>query len=291
MSGDKKDFDYGAGKPRSPGSGGGGGGDDGGGGGGGGGYGYGGGGGGSGPTPEQQEAFQNQQGVTGYNRDTIVGNFDDTMDAYDIADQMSENLRDENIAQARQKATNDWFKQHLKLQRTISALNDRASNALRGSYLYDYRDLAAAADDNIDSETLDSMRDNVNSIFNSYYEAIAQNINNRNQAAISTEQGLRELYADLIAQGNNIHPDLVGQYIDKENHDLKPMEWFDTDWYDDHKYEAPEADSANLIRPDRANTVARDEGIGGWDYNTSSSAVMDYWNRMNLGYDQRTRQA
>lgn len=262
--------------------------DGGGGGGGGGGVG---GGGGSGPTPEQQEAFQNQQGVTGYNRDTIVGNFDDTMDAYDIADQMSENLRDENIKQARNKATNDWFKQHLKLQRTISALNDRSGNAMRGSYLYDYRDLAAAADDNIDSETLDSLRDNVNSIFNSYYEAISQNVNNRNQAAINTEQGLRELYADLIAQGNNIHPDLVGQYIDKENHDLKPMEWFDTDWYDDHKYEAPEADSADLIRPDRANTVARDEGIGGWDYNTSSSAVMDYWNRMNLGYDQRTRQA
>lgn len=256
-------------------------------------YGGGGGGGGgsTGPSDEQRKAFGNLGGIVGYNADTLKDQYGDQMGIYDIADQMNQNLRDENITQAKTKAGSDWFRQHLKLQRTASALNDRSGNAMRGSYLYDYRDLLAAADDNIDAETLDTQRENINSALLSYFEAKADDVNNRNQAALATEQGLRELYADYIAQGNNIHPDLVQGQIDTKNHTLKGSDWLKTDWFDDHIVQAAEPERQVLYRPDYANDSAYKQGLKGGNYNTASSAVGSYWDRMNRGYDQRTRQA
>lgn len=253
--------------------------------------GSGGSGGSSGPTDEQEKAFGNLGGIVGYNADTLKDQYDDQMTIYDVADQMNRNLLDENTRQAKQKAGSDWFKQHLKLQRTASALNDRSGNAMRGSYLYDYRDLLAAADDNIDSETLDTQRENVNAALLSYFESKADDVNNRNQAALAVEQGLRELYADYIAQGNNIHPDLVQSQIDAEGHTLTGSDWLKTDWFDDHKVDAAKPDSQGLYRPDQANSSAREQDLTGGNYNMASSANGSYWDRMNRGYDQRTRQA
>ena len=257
----------------------------------GGGGGGGGGGGSSGPTDDQRKAFGNLGAITGYNAGTLRDQYEDQMTIYDIADKMNQSMRDENIRQSKQKAAGDWFRQHLKLQDVASALNDRSGNAMRGSYLYDYRDLLAEADDNIDAETLDTMRDNANQILMSYFESKMDDVNNRNQAALATEQGLRELYADYMAQGNNIHPDLVAGQMDTKNHTLKENSWLKTDWFDDHLVEAAEPESQGLYRPDRVNTQAREKGLTGGNYATSSSAAGSYWDRMNRGYDQRTRQA
>lgn len=253
--------------------------------------GSGGGGGSSGPTDDQKKAFGNLGSITGYNADTLRDQYEDQMSIYDIADKMNQLLRDENIKQSKQKAGSDWFRQHLKLQDVASSLNDRSGNAMRGSYLYDYRDLLAEADDNIDSETLDTMRDNANQILMSYFESKMDDVNNRNQAALATEQGLRELYADYMAQGNNIHPDLVADQMDTEGHTLKENAWLKTGWFDDHKVEAAEPESQDLYRPDAANSSIREKGLQDGGYNTASSAIGSYWDRMNRGYDQRTRQA
>ena len=251
----------------------------------------GGGGGSTGPTDEQKKAFGNLGAISGENADTLKDQYEDQMSIYDIADQMNQSMRDESLRQAKQKAGTDWFRQHLKLQRTASALNDRSGNAMRGSYLYDYRDLLDTADDNIDSETLDTMRENENSILMSYFESKMDDVNNRNQAALATEQGLRELYSDYVAQGNNIHPDLVEGLINRGGHSLNDSSWLKTDWFDDHKVEAATPESTDLYRPDAANHQAREKGLKNSGYNTASSAVSSYWDRMNRGYDQRERQA
>lgn len=259
----------------------------------GGGYGYGGGGGGggsTGPSDEQKKAAGNLGAIVGYNADTIKDNYGDMMKVYDVADEQNEAARDNNILVARQNAGSDWFRQHLKLQRTASALNDRSGNAMRGSYLYDYRDLLDTADDMIDSETLDTQRENVNSALMSYFESAAQNVVNRNEAAADVEKGLRELYADYMAQLNNIHPDLATG-IDAANHNLKASDWLSTDFFDSHRTEAAKPERQSLYRPDRANHTAREQGLLGGNYNTASSAVRSYWDRMNRGYDQRERQA
>lgn len=258
---------------------------------GGGGYGGSGGGGSSGPTDEQRKAYGNLGAIVGENAETLRDQYGDQMTIYDIADKMNQSMRDENVRQARQSAGSDWFRQHLKLQRSASALNDRSGNAMRGSYLYDYRDLLAAADDNIDAETLDTQRENINQALLSYFESKMDDVNNRNQAALNTEQGLRELYTDYIAQANNIHPDLVAGQVDAANHRLNDVDWLKTDWFDSHKVEAATPESQGFTRPDRANDTARQQGLTGGNYNTASSATSSYWDRMNRGYDQRTRQA
>lgn len=252
---------------------------------------YGSGAGSAGPTENQKEAGKNLGAIVGGNADTLRDYYDDMMSVYDTADEMNLNLLNKQQADSKAQLGSDWFRQHMKLQRVTSALNDRSGNALNGSYLADYRDLIAAADDNIDSETLDTMRENANNLNNSYFETLAQNINNRNEAALDTEQGLRELYSDYLAQLNNIHPDLVKDYLDTEGHNVKPMDWLQTDFFDSHKREAATPETQGLYRPDRANETAREQGLTGGRYATASAANGEYWNRVNAGYDQRPRQA
>lgn len=257
-------------------------------------YGGGGGGGGGsrGPTDEQRQAAANLGSIAGYNADTLRDQYDNTMATFDLADQQNENLKNNNILLAKQNAGSDWFRQHLKLQRTASALNDRSGNAMRGSYLYDYRDTLAAADDNIDSETLDTQRQNENQVLQSYFEALAQNNVNRQEAAMNTENGLRELYADYVAQLNNIHPDLAAEYMNNGGHTLNESpDWLDTEFFDSHRMDPLSPERQGLYRPDKANHEARDKGLNGGEYNTASSAASSYWERLNRGYDQRERQA
>lgn len=267
-----------------------------GGGGGGYGYGYGGygggyGGGGSGPSDLQRKAKDNLGAIVGENADNLRDKFDNAMNNLDIADEQNKRLRDANVLVARQGAGSDWFRQHLKLQRVASALNDRSGNATRGSFLYDYRDLLGAADDMIDAETLDTQRENVNQSLLGYYEALAQNVNSRNEMAADTESGLRELYADYLAQLNNIHPDLVAGKLDTANHSVKPTDWLSTDFYGSHVTQAATPETQDLYRPDRATTEAVEGGTRQDDTSRASSAFRSYWDRMDRGYDQRTRQA
>lgn len=261
-------------------------------GGGGGGYrggGGGGGGGSTGPSDEQKKAGDNLAGITGYNKDTVLGNYDDTMSVLDISDQQNKFLHDTQVTQAKRKAGDEWFSQHKKLQDTVGQTKDAAGGAMRGSFLYDYSDLLADQDDTIDEATLRNMRENINSIDNSYFEALAQNNNSRNEAAMNAEQGFRELAADYIAQLNNIHPDLAKDMIDGGNHTLKPPSWLNTDFFDSHKKEPVKPDDFSFIRPDMANKKADGLNTGGG--NTSQSVSGDYWQRMTSGYDQRKRQA
>lgn len=259
------------------------------------GYGYGGyggfGGGSSGPTDAQRKAADNLGAIVGENADNLRDKFDNAMNNLDIADEQNKRLRDANILVARQGAGSDWFRQHLKLQRVASALNDRSGNATRGSFLYDYRDLLGAADDMIDAETLDTQRENVNQSMLGYFEALAQNVNARNEMAADTQSGLRELYADYLAQLNNIHPDLVADKLDTGNHSVKPTDWLSTDFYGSHVTQAATPETQDLYRPDRATTDAVEGGTRRDDTSRASSAFRSYWDRMDRGYDQRTRQA
>lgn len=258
---------------------------------GGGGYGGGGGGGGgsTGPSDEQKRAGDNLAGITGYNYKTTLGNYEDTMSLLDTSDQQNKFLRDTQVTQAKRKAGSEWFSQHKKLQDTASQAKDAAGGAMRGSFLYDYLDLLADQDDTIDEATLRNLRENINSVDNSYFEALAQNNNSRNEAAMNTEQSFRELAADYIAQLNNIHPDLAKDMIDGANHTLKPPSWLNTDFFDAHKKGPVKPDDFSFIRPDMANKKASDLNTG--DSNISQSASGDYWQRMASGYDQRKRQA
>lgn len=253
----------------------------------------GGGGGGSddGPSDEQKEAAANLGGIVGYNADTLRQAYDNAMKVYDVSDQQNEYLRDLQLKQSRRKAGSDWYAQYQNLQSTVGALADRAGNATRGSFLYDLRDAIARVDDQQDAETLNTMRENNQSVRNSYFEALAATNNSRNDLAQQTESNLRELGADYAAQLNNIHPDLAADVIDAEGHTLNMPDWLDTEFFDDHLREAVKPEDELFYRPDRANSTAWDKGLLTGDQNTASAANADYWQRLNSGYDNRNRNA
>ena len=255
-------------------------------------YGFGGiGGGNTGPSQNQKEAAANLGAIVGENASNLRDQFDNAMNNLDIADKQNQYLRDANVKIAKQGAANDWFRQYLKNTRAAGEIVKKGAGALLGSGLYDIRDLFATVNDMTAAETLDTQRENVNQTLLSYYEALAQNVNSRNEMAADTEKSLRELYADYLAQVNNIHPDLVADKLDTEGHSVRPVDWLDTDFYGSHVTQAAKPETQGLYRPDRANTTAVEGGTRTKEYNTASSAISSYWDRMNRGYDQRTRQA
>ena len=257
---------------------------------GGGGYGgYGGyGGGSSGPTDNQRKAFGVLGAITGENADILGDAFDNTLDVLNEAQRGNENLRDYNLLANQRKVSSDWFKDYKNSQNVYTQLKQKNDNGFLGSLLYNTNDVLRDVLDSLNANARNALRENNESINASYYESLMQNINSRNEAAADTEKALRELYSDYIAQGNNIHPDLVGGLVNQGEHGLNDApDWLDTDFYDEHKAVMPDIEKSNFILPDQANTQIREQGLSNRDHNIASAAMSSYWDRLNRGYDQR----
>lgn len=263
-------------------------------GGGGGGWGYGGYGGygSSGPTDNQRDAFGNLGAITGENADILKDAFDTTTDVLDEAQKGNKYLRDMNMKSLAITSTADWYKDYKGLQDVYTGIKKKNDAGFSGSLFYDMNDTLSDALDTVNSNVLNTMRENRDSVLASYYESLMQNINSRNESAADTEKALRELYSDYVAQGNNIHPDLVGDLIDKKGHGLNaPPDWLDTDFYESHKTSMPKPEESGFILPDQAHEQIRQQGLSKRDSNIASAAMSSYWDRLNRGYDQRGRQA
>ena len=261
---------------------------------GGGGYGgsyggSGGGGGSTGPTDEQKKAAGNLGGISGYNRETVLGGAKNSDKVYDIADQQNANLRATQTTQAKQRAGSDWYTQQQKLQSVTGQIMDASGNAMNGSSLYDLWDMVARKDDMDDVAVLDQMRQNQNTVDNNFYEALMQTNSGRNENAMKVETNLRELYADYIAQLNNIHPDLSEDKIDADGHTLEPTDWFGTSYFDQNVRPAVKTETQGLYRPDAAAADAWSQGLLAGEKNTASAANKDYRQRLYSGYQRRTQ--
>lgn len=251
------------------------------------------GGGSSGPTEAQRKAAQNLGGITGYNRDTILGGAEDANEVFDIQDQQNERLRAVQTTQNKRNAGNDWYTQQQKLQSVVGQLRDAGGNAMTGSNLYDFWDSIARKDDMDDVATLNNMRGNQNVIDNNYYEAISQGVNARNEYAMGIEQSLRELAADYAAQLNNIDPELANGVIAGNGENGKNLNipaWLNTDYFNANKVAAANTSDQPLYRPDVAASEAWNKSLlTEKANNTNQAANKSYWDRMNAGYSRRTQ--
>jgi len=249
-----------------------------------------GGGGSSSPTEKQRQAQANLGSITGYNAETTKNDDKNANDVYDVADEQSKNLQYVQTVQNKQNATNDWYTQQQKEQSTLNQLVDAMGNGMNSSNAYDIADLIARYDDMSDVEVLNNMRKNQQSIDDSYYEAIMGNNNSRNEKAAQTEKNLRELYADYVAQSNNIDPELAADYLDNENHTLKDApDWLTTAWFQDHKRNAIKPETQGLYRPDNAIEDAWAQALLPATNRRSSSSNPSYRERIAAGYERRTQ--
>lgn len=254
-----------------------------------GGGGGGGGGSSSGPTPEQQKAAANLGGIVGWNQQTLLNAAKQADTIFDISDQQNENMRNIETIQNRRNAGNDWYTQQQKLQSVTQQLRDAGGNAYNGSALYDLWDMIARKDDMDDVETLNTLRENLNTVDNDYFNAIMATLNARNEQYMQTESNLRELMGDYAAQLNNIHPDLAAPVIDTANHTLIPPSWITTSYFDGHVRQAIEPTEQELVRPDNAASENWSRGLVTGQRNNNQSGNNSYWSRMMNGYDRRTQ--
>ena len=264
------------------------------------GYGYGGGGGGggasSGPSQGMKDAADNLSAITGYNANTITGKADNGDKAFDVSDQQNKNLQMFQLANAEKTAGNDWYTQQQKLQGVLSQQRDVMGNAFNGSGMLDLAEDMARADDMSDVQVLNQLRENMDSIDSDYYQALMATNNSRNELYLDTEADLRQLYADYVSQMNNIHPDLVNgeeddfpELIDTKNHDLKGVDWLDTDYFSKHMREAITPEYRGQIRPDQAALTAYKQALVPRKSNYSSSSNQNYYQRVFGGYNRRTQ--
>lgn len=261
-------------------------------------YGYGSGGGGyygaggtAGPTDNDKKAMDALGAISGFNYQTPqkMAELGDKM--YDISDKGNENIRDFAINNAKRKSASEWYKDQQDLQSVASQLADASGNLMNGSGLLDFVDLIARRDDEQDVEILNTAHDNENSIWNDFFEGMQQNINARNNAYIDAQESMRNIGADYVAQGNSIHPDLVEDYLDKDNHTLKLPDWMNSDgWAEKRFRQAVEPQMADFYRPAMDALKATNENKVDREPTTVNqpSTNKDYWTRMRQGYKRRS---
>lgn len=265
--------------------------------GGGGGYGSGGGGGVStGPTEEQKEAAGNLAAITNYNMGTLTGKAENADKAFDVSDEQNKNLQQFQLDNAKKTAGNDWYTQQQKLQGVLSQQRDVMGNSYYGSGMIDLLEDMARADDMSDVQTLNQLRENMDSIDSDYYQSIMATNNSRNELYLDTESDLRQLFSDYVAQLNNISADFVNgeeddfpKLIDAKGRKLKVPSWFDADYFDEHFKQAVTPEYRGNIRPDQAALTAWRKALAPGRTNYSSSANQSYFQRMLGGYNRRTQ--
>lgn len=265
---------------------------------GGGGYGGGGGGGSAGPSEAQKDAAKNLAAITNYNANTITGKAKQGDKAFDVSDQQNKNLKLFQLANAEKTAGNDWYTQQQKLQGVLSQQRDVMGNAFYGTGALDLAEDMARADDMSDVQTLNQLRENMDTIDSDYYESLMATNNSRNELYLDTEADLRQLFADYASQLNNISADLVNgeeskdgfpEIIDADGRKLKVPDWFDDEYFEEHLKEALKPEYRGLIRPDQAALTAWKKALSPHRSNYHSSANQNYFQRLFGGYNRRTQ--
>lgn len=90
---------------------------------------------------------------------------------------------------------------------------------MTGSNFYAMMDLLGRADDDIDTETLRTKKENQDTINNDLYEALSASVNGRNELAADSEYAHGQIGTDFLAQVANIAGmgDNAGIYDEKTN--------------------------------------------------------------------------
>lgn len=246
----------------------------------------GGGGGGGGGGNNDAEAKKNKladrlEDITRHSNTDLDWKYNQGRDVYDISDQQARRLWEAQTEQNQMKGGDDWFKQQKKLQSSMNQIKGSAGSSLTGSNLLNMLDLFKSADDDIDTEVLNTMRDNQNTINNDLFETLSQNVNARNELAADTEYAKKQLRSDLAAQIAN---------LDLDSFDSRMGNWWTNGdgFYDSHKTGPAEITKQGFYREDNAGKNAQQINQQSNQSPTASSAAnSDYWNRLFQGYGNR----
>lgn len=160
------------------------------------------------PSGDESAAARNLGGIANYNADSTREQLDLTLSAFDQADTQNRALADTQIEQHQKTAAADRFAQAKKLQMSTSSVRDAAGNALQGSGLGALIDMLRSRTDLDTQESISTLKQNKNSVWNALQEALNANVNARNDAANQAEAAIRAIEADMAAQLNNINPSL-----------------------------------------------------------------------------------
>lgn len=264
--------------------------------GGGGGYGI------SAPSDTDKKAGKLLSSITNENAKIIKDTYDGQMKVYDIADQMSNYLAVRRRCQARRKAGQEWYTEQQKLHSATMQLARVASNALNSSLTHDFREMLARVDDQADAEVLKNMRENLQDIEIDLAEALMANINNRNDLAVNTEQQLRQLFTDWLAQLINIHPDLLtdpdfaptgGVIIDSDATvpaNANTPGWVNYEqWFEEHTKNAINVSDAPIARPDSTAQKAWDANILKDIFEIEAASDPTYWRNIQADSERKTQ--
>lgn len=266
------------------------------------GYGGGGGYGISTPSKNDQKAAKLLSSIVNENVEIIKDSFTAQTRVYDISDEMSKNLADKRICQARRKAGQEWYTTQQKLQAASTQLADVAGGALRSSLFPDFVEMVSRADDQADTELLKTMRENIQEIEISYAEAKMQTINSRNDLAAKSEEQLRQMFTDWLAQLVNIHPDLAATERSSPTGDIiidltadvpaqaTTPDWLNYEqWYEEHINGAIQPSDVAKSRPDKAAQMAWLNGCIKEQLETEGSPNALYWEALQNQSERKTQ--
>lgn len=162
----------------------------------------------SGPTAAEKKAAKNLKDIAAYNAQSLRDQLAGTLSNYDLADEQNEALAGLQKTQNSEKGASERFAQNKRLQMATQGMLGAAGNALQGSGAINTIDMLRGRSDLDNGETLDTLKQNQNTVMNALREALNANITARRDAVDTARSSLRGIEADTAAQLNNIDPSL-----------------------------------------------------------------------------------
>lgn len=241
---------------------------------------------------KENDALENLKAIANYNQGALRNKFTHGYDMYNISDQQAKTLADTQTQQNKTNVGEDWFEQMKKFQSTADKLKQSAGGSFTGSNLYNFLDLLGRENDSIRSESLNTQRKNQNEINNDLYEALAQNVNARNELAADTEYGLANILSDWAAQSTSVAPDkfkATGAIAGDQGQGagtINAQPWLTPDgFYDQNKVGPAEITKQGLYTEDNAQKKANE--LQNNSKNTSSATNPKYWEDLFKGYNKK----
>lgn len=194
-------------------------------------------------------------------------------------------LAESQSTDAHRNNLTDWFQQQSKALNSAKNIQNSSGNTMYGSGMDALKELGNQVSDNIDVDTLQSLRSNIQNIYDT---AFSQNFTNWQQfqnTVNEAESKFKQLGQNLAADVGNINTDFTKDYFKdgKLNWDstaLNPIKQA-MDAITARTMAEPIRQTQGYFRPD-GNNVQQQNNV-----NNTGTANQSYWQALQTGYDGR----
>lgn len=163
---------------------------------------------GSNVTDKEMRSANNQRALANYNAQNLRDQLADRFEYYDQSNDNHRNFLKAQKVQMGMASSANRYEDQRNLLNGIFSTRDKMASGLNGSGAWNLLNLANDRNDYFNNTRSSELRQNLDSAWNNYNQAVNSNQLAKIDAQIGAKKSLADLEANLAADLNNINPDL-----------------------------------------------------------------------------------